>query len=71
MLTIVDLEEMLEEHLPGMRITALKSGEIVIYTGLKENDEEELIPLDSEEVDGEDTEFGDDVESYEEDDEED
>lgn len=71
MLTIADLEEMLEEHLPGLRITTLKSGEVVIYTGLKENEEEELVPLDTEEVDVEDPDFADDIEPYEEDDEDD
>ena len=49
---ITDLEEELGNILPpGFSIETNKQGEIVILTGLKEDDDGELIPLDVEEVD--------------------
>lgn len=68
---LVELEELLQEYMPALRIEKNRKGEVIIYTGLKENDEEQLVPLDEEEVD-EDPDFtDDDTEPYEEEDEDD
>jgi hypothetical protein len=65
---LVELEELLSEYMPAMSIEKNRKGEVVIYTNLKEADEGgELVPLDDEEVES-DPDFGDDIESYDEDD---
>lgn len=47
-----ELQEELEAILPaGFVVDTNKQGEIVILTGLKEDDDGELIPLDVEEID--------------------
>lgn len=67
---IIELEELLQEYMPALRFEKNRKGELIIYTGLKENDEEQLVLLDEEEVE-EDPDFTDDeVEPYEEDDDE-
>lgn len=68
---LVELEELLSEYMPALSIEKNRHGEVIIYTNLKEAEEGgELVALDEEEIE-EDPDFGADVESFEEDDEED
>lgn len=65
---IEELEEQLDELFPnGFAIEKLDNGEIVIYTGLVENDDSELIPLDTEE----DADYDPDLEPFTEEDDDD
>ncbi len=45
-----DLKEVLIEYVPSSNFTfrIIKSGEIIIHTGLCENEDGELVPLDDE-----------------------
>ena len=45
-----ELEEALDELFPnGFAIETDNHGQLIIYTGLTENDDEELVPMDVEE----------------------
>lgn len=67
---LVELEELLSEYMPALSIEKNRHGEVIIYTNLKEAEEGgELVALDDEEVES-DPDFGDDVESYDEEDDE-
>lgn len=60
-----ELEEALDELFPnGFQIETDNHGQLIIYTGLVENDDEELIPMDVEE----DEEVDPDLEHLDEDD---
>ena len=51
-MNIEELEEILEEALqPGFSIETDKHGQIVILTGLKQDDDGELVPVEDDEVD--------------------
>ena len=64
-MTLEELEEALEEALPGgFRIDTDEHGQIVVYTNLTEDDDGDLIEFESEE--DEDSDFDEDVESYDE-----
>jgi hypothetical protein len=68
-MTLEDLEEALENILQcGFQIETDNDGQIVIYTGLTEIDDGELVPID-ESSDNED--YDEDMESYDESDDED
>lgn len=70
-MNIEELEEALDELFPGgFSIETDNNGQIVIYTGLKHNDDDrdgDLIPLDLEE----DEDYDPDTESLEDDDDDD
>ncbi len=52
-MNIEELEEALDELFPGgFSLETNKSGELVIYSGLKQDDDGELSALDSEEDEG-------------------
>ncbi len=52
MITVDELEEALDEILPnGFRISTDRSGKVVIYTNLVEDDNGDLIPADLDEDD--------------------
>ena len=66
-----DMELELETIFPrGFRIETDDNGQVVIYTGLTENDEGELVPIGNSEDDEEDDEDSDHV-SYDESDDSD
>lgn len=66
-MTLIDLEEALESVFElGFRIETDDDGQIVIHTGLTENEEGDLVP-----VGGVDSECDNDHESYDESDNED
>lgn len=49
-MNIEDLEEALEDILPtGFRLEADKHGQLVIFTGLRQDDDGELVEFESEE----------------------
>lgn len=69
-MTLIDLEEALESVFElGFRIETDDDGQIVIHTGLTENEEGDLVPVGG--VDSECEEFDNDHESYDESDNED
>lgn len=45
---IEDLEEALEDLLPGYSIEADKHGQLIIFTGLREDEDGELHPIEEE-----------------------
>lgn len=65
-MNIEDLEEALDELFPerNFSIETDKHGQVVIYTGLKQEEDGELIPMDVEE----DEDFDPDTESLEDED---
>lgn len=64
-MNIEELEEALDELLPGgFSIETDNHGQIVVYTGLKQDDDGELLPFESEE----DEDFDPDTESLEDED---
>lgn len=74
MMTLEELEEALEEIFPnGFEIDVDDNGQLVIYTGLSQNDDGELVEFNSEEYEDDDEELEDDedMESLDEDDEDD
>lgn len=71
MMTLEELEEALEEILTaGFEIETDNNGQIVIYTGLCQNEDGDLVEFDGEE-DEEDDDFDPDFEPLEEEDDED
>jgi hypothetical protein len=67
-MNIEDLEEALDELLPGgFSIETNSKGEVIIYTGLTQDDDGELTPMDVEE----DEDFDPDTDPLEEEDIED
>lgn len=51
-MNIEELEEALDEVLPGgFQIETDNNGQIIVYTGLKQDDDGELVPFDTEEDD--------------------
>lgn len=72
-MTLEELEEALEEALPGgFRIDTDEDGQIIVYTNLTEDDEGELVEFESEEDDVDPDMDGDsDFEQYDESDGED
>ena len=52
-MTLEELEEALEEILPSYQIETDNEGQIIIYSGLTESDDGELVPFDEEEEEGE------------------
>ena len=48
-MTLEELEEALEELLPSYQIETDNDGQIIIYTGLTESDDGELVPFDEDE----------------------
>ena len=64
-MTIEELEEALSEVLPGFSIETDNSGELIIHTGLREDEDGDLVEFESEE---EDPTFDPDVEPLEDED---
>jgi hypothetical protein len=68
-MNIEELEEALEEILPaGFQIETDNHGQLIIYTGLSQDDDGELVDFEGEE-DEEDPDFDPDFEPIEEEDE--
>lgn len=72
MMTLEDLEEALEEILPhGFEVDTDKNGQIVIYTGLTQDDEGDLVEFEDDDDDDKEEIEDFDFESLEEDDDDD
>jgi hypothetical protein len=67
-MNLEELEEALTEIMPGFEIGTDNNGQIVIYTGMTEDEDGELLPMDE---DGGDSAFDDETEQLEDDDPED
>lgn len=69
-MNIEELEEALEEILPnGFHVEIAENGELIIHTGLRQDDDGELVDFDGDE-DEEDPDFDPDFEPLEEEDDE-
>jgi hypothetical protein len=67
-MNIEELEEALSEILPGFHLGTSKTGEVVIYSGLTEDEDGELLPIDD---DDDEPSFDADTEQLEDEGEED
>lgn len=71
-MNIEELEEALEDILPpGFQIETDNHGQIIIYTGLAQDDDGELVDFEGDEDEDEDPDFDPDVEPLDEEDDED
>lgn len=72
MMTLEDLEEALEEILPnGFELDVDREGQIIIRTGLSQDEDGELVEFESEDDEDEDEEADPDFEPLEDEDEDD
>lgn len=57
-MNLEDLEELLSDYLPGgFRLETNKKGEVIVYTGLRQDDDGELVDLKGDLEEDEDPEF--------------
>lgn len=69
MMTLEDLEEALEEVLPhGFEVDVDNNGQIVIYTGLTQDEDGELVEFEGDEDDDDEDEEDPDLEPLEDED---
>ena len=72
MMTLEDLEEALEEVLPhGFEVDVDNNGQIVIYTGLTQDEDGELVEFEGDDEDDEEDEEDSEFEPLEDEDDED
>jgi len=57
-MNLEDLEELLSDYLPGgFRLETNKKGEVIVYTGLRQDDDGELVDLKGDLEEDEELEF--------------
>jgi hypothetical protein len=66
-MNIEELEEALKELMPGFQIETDNEGQLVVYTGLTEDEDGELLPIDEDD----ESSFDEETEQLEDDDPED